>query len=232
MKDFEKEEEMKKRGIIFDHDGVLVDSMKLGRGRFLVIAKDMALPVGERVQKQIGMCWGAPIKLLARSLWPRMGADDAERFHDIWLKIDESYPFPLFPGVTETLSKLCSGGSALSVFSNRTRVNLCACLTGNNIIEYFPMFFGSDSSDFSKPDPRSIESILQYYRGEGIVPGELIYVGDSPTNDWPIANAHGLDFIAVASSISLHERFLDLGIPESRIIERVTDLPQVLEEWK
>ncbi len=223
---------MKKRGIIFDHDGTLVDSIAPGQKRFLAIAKAMMLPVSERVQRQAETCWGAPIKLLAKALWPRMYADSTERFHDIWLEMDARYPFPLFSGVTEMLSKLCFCGSALTVFSNRTRVNLCACLTGNNIIEYFPMFFGSDSSDFSKPNPRSIEPIVQHYKGEGIVPGELIYVGDSPTNDWPVANAHGLDFIAVASSISLHERFLDLGIPESWIIERVTNLPQVLEGWE
>lgn len=216
---------MTKRGICFDLDGTLIDSLRDGIERVLRIAVIRELTVNIDVEQKLKNMWGIdPIEII-NTLWP--GEDFKEFFSD-WELLDLREPHATFPGVKDALEKL-SPHFYISILTNRRIFNTPAQLEKNDLTELFGIIVTPDNQGYKKPDPKIMEPIFKYYLSFGIMPQDVILVGDTLEGDWKLAQAVGLEFYAVTSGdIDIRNKFLAAGVPEDHIIDSVANLADIL----
>jgi HAD superfamily hydrolase (TIGR01509 family) len=190
---------MPKKFILFDCDGVLVDS------EFLA-----SHVLAEMLHK-----YGCPTT--AESLMTdHVGQKDIEivrflaQIHSLQLPIDfiEQYAIALdaklieelksISGISEMLAKLTLPRAIVSN-SNLPRIKTSLKSTGLDIYFTQSKFFSPDNAGFSKPDPR----IYQYAIDElGLLKDNVIVVEDSPTGVFA-ASSSGLDVIGFLGATHL-----------------------------
>lgn len=221
----ERSEQKKKRTIIFDFDGTLINSGKEALRRCLRIADSLGLQTGDAMAEKARTYFGFPAGALVDSCWP--GADK-EEFLRRWAEMDTQEPYALFPGVRETLDKFKNRGMTLVIHTSRRRASTHWQLAHNNVKELFDFIYAVEDTPASKPDPESVFSILRELSSRKISdPHETLFVGDMARTDWEMAKNAKLDFVGVLSGgVSSREEFLALGLAPSRIINSVAELPQ------
>lgn len=214
------------RGICFDLDGTLIDSGPGGLIQFRKVARILNLPMNDKIEADLRLMWGQHPSNLIKTAWPNT---DIGQFFQQWEELDITETFPVFPGVKKTLNKFCRNNFYLSILTSRNFRTAIAQLDHNDILQFFGLVISTDSSPYKKPDPRSIEPIFDRYRGVGINPKQIIFVGDTVEGDWKLAQAVGIEFFAVLSGgMDGREKFLTAGVPEDHIIDSVADLPRIL----
>lgn len=85
-----------------------------------------------------------------------------------------------------------------------------------------------EDSHAPKPNPSSIEPLLRDYERHGILLNDLVFVGDSVHSDYGLAQAIGMDFIAVTWGVNTRNDFLAAGMDPRYIIDTIEDLPHIL----
>lgn len=217
---------MSKRGICFDLDGTLIDSGPGGLIQLCKVAKILNLPMNDKIEANLRLMWGQHPSNLIKTAWP---GTDIGQFYKRWEELDVAEPFPVFHGVKKTLNKFCHNNFYLSILTSRNFRTAIAQLDHNDILKFFGLIIAADSSPHKKPDPRSIEPVFDRYRGVGINPKQIIFVGDTVEGDWKLAQATDIEFFAVLSGgMDTKEKFLAAGVPKDHIINSVADLPQIL----
>ena len=218
---------MRTRGLCFDLDGTLINSGPGGLEQLHKVAKILNLPINEKIEAELREIWGGqhPSNLI-KAAWPDT---DIGQFYKQWEDLDIANPWPIFPGIKETLAKLYFNLFYLSILTSRNTRTAIPQLEHNDLLQFFGLVIAADSSPNKKPDPRSIEPIFEKYRNFGIDPKQVIFVGDTVEGDWKLAQAVGIEFYAVLSGgMDTREKFLAAGVPEDHIIDSVADLPRIL----
>lgn len=173
-----------KKGLVFDLDGTLVDSLPGIAEAINSGLEAMGFPVhppGE-VRKMVGkgsreLCRSAlasetvPPENVSPELVENLRLRFMDFYHGTWKSGTVVYP-----GIGEMLRRLAEGGHALAVLSNKPHevtVPLVALLFGD--IPFSPVMGNSDHFP-RKPDPAS----LLHIAGEwGVNPADIVMVGDS-----------------------------------------------------
>ena len=206
---------------IFDLDGTLCDSLEdlaSATNHMLAVCGRPALTTSE-VRLLVGQ--GAR-RLVERAL-PGASADDIETGLRHFLDYNQAHIADrtrLYPGVSETLSRLADRRITLAVVSNKN-VALCRRLLGLFGIEtVFSAVLGADSLPERKPSP---EPVLKLLRDFGVAPGEGMIVGDS-IND--IQAGRGAGVITVGCTYGYGEP-VELADADYRIgsMPELLDLP-------
>lgn len=188
--------------IIFDLDGTLVDSVKdisnalshavkpFGLGP--ISAEETASLVGDGLTKLIEKFIAAHSELTKHG-------ESAESIKDRLLKnfipyysehlTDFTVPYPF---AVETLEKLTKYKKA--VISNKREALVKEILEHFDILKFFDVVLGGDSSEEKKPSPAPIKKILQTL---GFNPEEAAIVGDSEI-DIQAGKAAGITTIAAS----------------------------------
>ena len=214
------------QGICFDLDGTLIDSVSTGLIRICEVAKNLNLPMDEKIEMIIKTRCGQHPHDLIMAAWPNV---DSIQFYKKWQELDIAEPFSVFPGIKEALTDLYSERFYLTVLTNRDFKTTARQLEHNNILQFFDLVIGADLSHYKKPDPRSIVPIFHRYRGVGVNPKKSILVGDTVENDWKLAQAVEVEFFAVTfGGMDTREKFINAGVSEDHIINSVADLPKIL----
>jgi len=104
----------------------------------------------------------------------------------------------LFPGVTEALDRLRSGGFLLAVCTSKAEAYSVEILDGLGISDRFAAICGRESFPYVKPDPRHL--LLTIHRAGGD-PARAVMVGDSIT-DVATARAAAIPVVAVTFGYS------------------------------
>jgi phosphoglycolate phosphatase len=108
------------------------------------------------------------------------------------LSLGDYVPYVALPHVPETLSYLKRKGYKLGVATVDTRTATVAGLEKTGIIEYFD-YLGTGEDSLPKPDT----SLADRFCSEcGVVPGELLIVGDGE-NDMVFARNVGAQFVGL-----------------------------------
>ncbi|UCB32528.1 phosphoglycolate phosphatase [Duffyella gerundensis] len=170
------------RALAFDLDGTLIDSAP-----GLAAAIDRTLealslrPAGvERVSTWIGN--GADVMMERALTWSLERAPQPEEQRDARALFDTFYAqtveagSTLFPQVVDTLEKLRQHQLPMAIVTNKPTPFVAPLLESLGIADYFDLIIGGDDVVVKKPHPAAIFLVLGKF---GLIPGELLFVGDS-----------------------------------------------------
>ena len=176
------------KAIVFDFDGVLIDSEPLMRFAFESCYRRRGLP-GEPPTEAYLEHMGAPFPRimdhlgLPRDLWEPYKA--LCRAH-----LDLVALFPEAPGLLRLARRL---GLDLALLTGKDRMRTLETLDHFDLARYFRLVVASDELRRPKPDPEGILRILDEL---GVEAHEAVMVGDA-VNDVRCAQAAGVTAVAV-----------------------------------
>ena len=192
------------KAIIFDMDGVILDSETICNQVWRLVAKDFGL---DDIEEGIKKCLGTNINDTCRILHELYGQDFptddfVKRVTDGFRDVEFSSGIPLMPYAKECLEKLKQ--------SNRYKIALASSTKGSTVerqltragvIQYFETRTTGEMVKHSKPDP---QIYLLACQSLGLAPEECIAVEDSP-NGIKSAYAAGMKAVMVPDKIQPNE---------------------------
>lgn len=210
------------RAIIFDLDGTILKTG--GIQTFFEIAAHFNLPLDGR-EDIARRHWGISGREIVQLCWPEM---DPVAFYEAWAFGERGKQLPLFEGVREALAHLHEQGMMQAILTNRDPASGHHQLELHGIAHFFHCIAGAGHSNFLKPHPKSMDSILDIFWDYGIYARqEILFVGDTII-DLRCAQNAGVPFVAVLSGGVESETFQAAGLEKERILPSVADLPQYL----
>jgi HAD superfamily hydrolase (TIGR01509 family) len=206
------------KGVVFDFDGTLVDSMTmifealneaLSKRNLPTISLDL-----------LGRMAGRPISELVNTEVtvpePTIKAIEKDVFN-AYAGFCRISCHPL-PNVESTLKALKSKGVKLGLLTTTPRKPLKVVIKKLAIGKYFDIMLAKDDAN-SKPDPDGLKQIITEF---GIGKDECLYVGDSPI-DVLTGKAAGVRTIAITTGVTTMEQLKE-KTPDGII----TDMEQLL----
>lgn len=194
------------KGIVFDFDGTLVDSMKM-------IFEALNEALRNRNLRTIGLdllgrMAGLPLSdiIKAKMCVPESTIKAIEK--DVFKAYVGfcSKSCRLLPNVENTLKILKAKHVKLGLFTTTPRNPLKVAVRRLAIGNYFDVMLAKDDAK-NKPDPDGLEQIITEF---GIGKNECLYVGDSPI-DVLTGKAAGVRTIAVATGVATMEQLRENG---------------------
>jgi HAD superfamily hydrolase (TIGR01509 family) len=162
---------------IFDHDGVLVDSLSMHQDAWVEMGKRCGLPVSAAlIRETFGM---TNPSIFARLFGEERPADELARYSDIK---EECYRevalgrVALMDGVRELLDGLRDAGFKLAMGSSAVRANLDLTVEACGLHGYFSAIASVEDIYRGKPDP---EVFLVAARKAGAEPGRSVVFEDA-----------------------------------------------------
>jgi len=212
---------MKIKTIIFDIDGVLLDSNIYLAKVHQKTAKEMGLriPTIHEILRLFGKDWDS----LIQTLWPGI---DSENFKKTYSRVGnlENVTIPPIKKAVETIKELKILGFKLAIVSARPGFYTIEPLKKSGFdLELFDVVISADDTKNHKPNP---EPLTHTCKRLNIDPKEAVYVGDALI-DYESANSAKLEFIAVLTGDVKEEEFRNNGV--KNIIPSVAELPKFLK---
>lgn len=215
---------MKKKGIILDFDGTIIDSTQEGVELCCKTAVIHKLPVPDGMKEYIRTLWGRPAHELIKICWPTA---NAEEFLKTWEELDAEQPISIFPGIKKVLPILAQNYT-LSILTSRHKKAVHTQLAFHDLHAFFSFVYALEDCPVPKPDPKSIFPLLQKYEESGIGKDALLIVGDSVYADMALARAVDIDFIGVAWGHSSREDFQNAGVYKERVADSAEKLARII----
>jgi len=185
------------RGIVFDFDGTIVDSMQMVFSALNDALKKRNLPTIEI--ELLGRMAGLPVIDIISSKAHITEAAAKEVEKDVF-KTYTSFcrtSCQLLPHVESTLKTLKSKKIKLGLFTTTPTKPLMAVEKKFSLKDYFDIMIAKEDAE-NKPSPEGLNKIVKEF---GIRKDECLYVGDSPI-DILTGKAAGIKAIAVTTGIA------------------------------
>lgn len=165
------------KAIIFDMDGVLLDSESICDKTWVIASKEMNIPMDE---KTLNDCRGCNKSDTMQILKNRYGSDfDSAKFlsrtSELFYEVENRDGIALMPYVKETLEYL-SKKYVLCLASSTRMESVSRQLKNAGIIDYFKTLTTGDMVTHSKPDP---QIYLMACESIGMKSEECIAIEDS-----------------------------------------------------
>jgi phosphoglycolate phosphatase len=215
---------MKRKFVVFDLDGTLVDSLPdIAAALNGALAEIGAAPLSLGTVR--GMVGDGSPTLVARALAATGIAADrtADRLAR-FVALYEAAPIArtvVYPGVRETLAALAATGWRMGICTNKLQAATLAVLRGLRLQDYFAAVVGGDAAPARKPDPRHLLAVLKALGGDAAA---AVMVGD---NEHDIAAARGAGARSVLVNYG-YARISLADIPADRRIDGFDELPAAL----
>jgi beta-phosphoglucomutase len=201
--------------VIFDFDGIIVDTEPLHFRAFLETLSPEGLPFtwAEYKETALGLDDRDVIKYYFRRAGRELSQDKlreltaakAALFKEA---VAQTPPEP-YPGVAELLAALSGRGVPLAVCSGARQSDIDAVFAGTGLASYFQVIVSADDVARSKPDPDcyrlTVKKLQTRFPAHALEPGRCFAIEDSPAGI-SSALAAGLRVLAVTNSYS--ESFL------------------------
>ncbi|MBE9469514.1 MAG: HAD family hydrolase [Bacteroidetes bacterium] len=216
---------MKFKGVIFDLDGTLVNSLEDLADSMNIVLEKLGFPTHEL--KAYKHLTGKGIKNLVRDALPDSNKNEKfinecfDSFIEVYRNncINKTKPYV---GIVELLNEFSSRNIKISVFSNKADE-----LTKKIILNLFPKIkfseiMGLTEEKYRKPSPRTA---LLISKKTGIKPEEMIYVGDTDI-DMQTANNAEMYAVGVLWGFRTKEELIANGA--KHVINNPLDLVDIL----
>jgi HAD superfamily hydrolase (TIGR01509 family) len=213
---------------IFDHDGVLVDSLAFHQQAWMELGRRANLPVTERfIHETFGMTNPSIFRLL---LGEAAVGVELQRFSDLKEQCYRDLArgrIALMEGVGDVLDALTALGVRLAVGSSGVRPNLDLTVASCGLEGRFAAIASLEDIDRGKPDP---QVFLVAARKAGVSPSRSAVFEDAPVGI-QAAKAAGMWAVGVATTHPAQSLF-DAGADE--VVERLTgyDVPALVRRLK
>jgi len=205
------------RAVVFDMDGVLVDSFDVMREAFRIAYREV---VGggpapfEEYRKHLGRYFPDIMRIMDLPLAMQ------EPF------VRESYRLahrvPLFDGIPQLLAELRSAGLMLAVATGKSGPRARSLLSMLDVLHQFDYVIGSDEVARAKPAPDIVFRALELL---AVQPTEAVMVGDA-TTDLAAARAASVSAIAALWGESDEEALL--AVKPDAVLRTPADLSALL----
>lgn len=195
------------KAVVFDMDGVIIDTEKMYLDCWLEIGKEYGLSdMDKPALASIGVTWEGTKQLMVDFYGEDLPIEDMA---EDYLALAESRfmdkKVDLKPGIKELLDALKEHDYKLAVASSSDRDLVVAILSYYNLIDYFEHLTCGDEVKRSKPDP---DIYLSACRSLSIAPDQAIAIEDS-FNGIRSAKAAGMYPIMVPDLIQPDEEMED-----------------------
>ncbi|AUH65191.1 HAD family hydrolase [Paracoccus zhejiangensis] len=213
------------RALIFDCDGVLVDSEVLSMGELMRLIRNRDLPISEREAYDLFL--GTSTSHEISYLRERFGIDITEDLSALRDRLADRFRVDLLaiPGIEQALSRL-GGPRAVASSSNPDRLRLSLGLTG--LWDHFaPHVYSATMVKHGKPAP---DLFLMAAERLGAAPEDCVVIEDSPAGI-RAARAAGMRVVgflggAHARPARLAEKLA--ALEPNALVEHAADLPETL----
>jgi phosphoglycolate phosphatase len=169
------------RGVLFDFDETLVNSLDTFWHVFNHSAGKAGLPAADKEKVASGMSHGLGLPNLIKNIYPQIDADTMDVFisglRPAMSEILPRYPVTLKPEAADVLRAIHNAGLKIGMVTarNMSAVSLRRELDGFNINHYFDCIVtGKDHT--RKPSPDGVHACLEKL---GLKPEEAVLVGDA-----------------------------------------------------
>jgi len=195
--------------IVFDMDGVLIDSERLVLKAWTHICEELALPDLEPLfYKAIGTTHAHTATLFADTLGNDFDyIDFRDRVREYFYNVLTVNGAPLKKGVIELLDWLKSGGWSIGLASSSREVGVRLNMERTGLISYFDVLIGGDMLKVSKPAP---DIYLLACEKLGVDPGRTYAVEDS-YNGIRSAHAAGMHALMVPDMVPENDEMRSLA---------------------
>jgi HAD superfamily hydrolase (TIGR01549 family) len=219
------------KAVIFDIDGTLADSWKLGYDATNVVLEKHDIPSITVEAYHEGCIYSTPERLARHvGLIPNdpdfesMGNKLGQEFDEFYVVLVSEKTARFYPGITEILSNLPED-TKLGALTNACVAYAHAVLKVNSKGGDYSRF-GSVHGANSVPNPKpSPDGLLEVCKDLGLSPDQCVYVGDSPS-DGGAADAAGMPSIGVLWGSNSEEKLRKA--PFSFICKNVEELASLL----
>jgi pyrophosphatase PpaX len=190
------------RGVVFDLDGTLVDTMPLVLRMFAHAISPFRRPLtDEEWRAQLG---GPPERILERLLGNKGDAQQAMmRLADY--ERAQLQQVTTFPGMKSLLGELRRVGISLGVWTGRDRSSTQTLLDEHGVGELLTAWTCGDDLPSHKPDPAGLLAVLEALK---LRPSEALFVGDSECD------------VAAGAALGVKTLWITHGLQVNPMVER------------
>jgi phosphoglycolate phosphatase-like HAD superfamily hydrolase len=230
------------KGVIFDIDGTLADSWKLGYDATLVILEKNNIPAITQEEYHYCTRYATPDRLARHAgllpgddQYSMTGEKMGQEFDDLYVDLVSTETAPFFPGVYNLIVSV-PPHVVIGALTNAAESYAHAVLKTNcpvrrspsdgvgAIYSRFLSIRGADTVPKPKPFP---DGLFQVCKEMGLLPEQCVYVGDSPS-DGLSAHAAGMPSIGVLWGSHQEESLREA--PFSHICRSVEELRALLPQ--
>lgn len=165
------------RGVLFDLDGTLVDSLEDLTAAVNHLLAEFGKPALAAVD--VRRLIGKGARNLVQKALPTASNEELERGLELFLEFNARHIADrsrLYPGARETLEQLSAAGLKLAVVSNKNESLSRLILQTLDAERYFSVICGADSCSEMKPSPLPLLQVMEQL---GTTTDTTVMVGDS-----------------------------------------------------
>ena len=211
-------------GVLFDMDGLLLDSERLARDAFVTACREHGWEPDLEVY---ALCIGSTYEATERTLRTHFGADfpfaavDTSWSRHYHARLAQA-PVPVKPGATALLEHLASSGVPMALATSTRRETAEGKLERSGLLDYFAVTVCGGETPRGKPHP---DPYLAAAAGIGHDPGRCLALEDS-NNGVRSAHAAGCRVIQIPDLVPPAAELAELG---HLVLDSLTDVLRLLE---